>query len=88
MSLLLSQIVGLQVPVLVKHPNTGELVKNFDPYIFEVIKESEYMIKNDLDIPESAKVLVHSRDKLRSHQEQMQVRLCFIYLHSLLHTEL
>ena len=63
----------LQVPVLVRHPTTQELVTNFDPYIFEVIKESEYMLKRDLDIPLAAKVLVHSSDTLRTHQAQMQV---------------
>jgi dynein heavy chain len=46
---------------------------NFDPYIFEVIKESEYMIKRELDIPEDTKVLVHASDKLRNHFEEMQV---------------
>lgn len=49
------------------------LLVNFDPYIFEVIKEAEYMMKLDLDIPESAKLLVHAKDKLKDHRNQMQV---------------
>lgn len=66
--------------MLVKHPNTQELLTNFDPYIFEVIKESEYMLKRELDIPLSAKVLVHSSDRLRSYQSQMQVLMYDMFL--------
>ncbi|XP_053374157.1 dynein axonemal heavy chain 8-like [Mercenaria mercenaria] len=66
---------NLQVPVLIKHPTKEQLMANFDPYIFEVIKESEYMIKRDLDIPDDAKVLVHSTEKLRDHYEKMQMLL-------------
>ena len=65
--------VDLQVPVLTRNPSTDQLMTNFDPYVFEVIKESEYMIKMNLDIPEAAKVLIHSRDKLLSYYDQMQV---------------
>ncbi|XP_052240013.1 dynein axonemal heavy chain 8-like isoform X2 [Dreissena polymorpha] len=66
---------NLQVPVLIKHPTTEQLMTNFDPYIFEVIKESEYMIKRDLEIPEAAKVLIHSSEKLKSYHERMQMLL-------------
>ncbi|KAL4222174.1 Dynein heavy chain 8 [Mactra antiquata] len=66
---------NLQVPVLIKHPTSEQLMANFDPYIFEVIKESEYMMKKDLDIPEAAKVLVHSSESLKSHYEQLQMLL-------------
>ncbi|XP_052061669.1 dynein axonemal heavy chain 8-like [Mytilus californianus] len=66
----------LQVPVLVRHPqNQNMLLVNFDPYIFEVIKEAEYMMKLDLDIPEPAKLLVHAKDKLKDHRNQMQMLL-------------
>lgn len=59
--------------MLVRHPTNEQLLTNFDPYVFEVIKESEYMIKLNLEIPEAAKVLIHSRERLRSHFEHMQV---------------
>lgn len=61
--------------MLARYPQTtsGMLLVNFDPYIFEVIKESEYMIKLNLEIPEAAKVLVHSKDKLKGHFSQMKV---------------
>lgn len=72
----------MQVPVLVRYPQTpsGMLLVNFDPYIFEVIKESEYMIKLNLEIPEAAKVLVHSKDNLKAHFSQMKVWHLYGYL--------
>lgn len=70
-----TSFADLQVPVLARYPQTtsGMLLVNFDPYIFEVIKESEYMLKLNLEIPEAAKVLVHSKDKLKAHFSQMKV---------------
>ena len=54
-----------------RHPeDQNMLLVNFDPYIFEVIKEAEYMMKLDLDIPESARVLVHERDRLKAYRSQ------------------
>jgi len=72
--------VDLQVPVLVKHPSTEQLLTNFDPYIFEVIKESEYMNKRQLDIPEAAKILIHSTPRLKAYHERMQVWTMLIIL--------
>ncbi|XP_056012226.1 dynein axonemal heavy chain 8-like [Ostrea edulis] len=67
----------LQVPVLVRLPqvSSGVLLVNFDSYIFEVIKESEYMIKLDLEIPNAARTLVHSRERLKAHVSQMKLLL-------------
>ena len=65
----------MQVPVLLRYPQTpsGVLLVNFDPYIFEVIKESEYMIKLNLEVPEATKVLVHTKDRLKAYYSQMKV---------------
>lgn len=41
------------------------LLVNFDFYIFEVIKEFEYMIKLNLEILEVVKVFVYFKDKLK-----------------------
>jgi hypothetical protein len=57
----------------VPQTSTEVLLVNFDPYIFEVIKESEYMIKLNLEIPDAARTLVHSREKLKAHVSQMKV---------------
>lgn len=65
----------LQIPVYMRHPeDQNMLLVNFDPYIFEVIKEAEYMMKLDLDIPESARVLVHERDRLKAYRNQLKVK--------------
>ncbi|KAI0211059.1 Dynein heavy chain 8, axonemal [Lamellibrachia satsuma] len=57
---------ALRVPLLVRHPETKELLVNFDHLIYEVIKEAECMRKLRLDIPEFAKMLCLLRRKLKA----------------------
>ena len=64
---------ALRVPLLVRHPDTKELVVNFDPLIYEVIKESECMRKLHLDIPEFAKTLCLLRKKLKADHCTLKV---------------
>ena len=66
---------ALKVPLLVRHPDTKELLVNFDPWIHEVIKEAECMRKLRLDIPEFAKVLCLLRMKLKSDHWTLKVSL-------------
>ena len=66
---------ALTVPLLVRHPDTKELVVNFDPWIHEVIKEAECMRKLRLDIPEFAKVLCLLGRKLKSDHWTLKVSL-------------
>ena len=72
-------ISDLQVPVLVYHPLTMELVVNFEPYLFEIMKEADHMIKLNLDVPQTAKLLLVRGDYLRSHVSELQVSLIFIF---------
>ncbi|XP_071095783.1 dynein axonemal heavy chain 8-like [Haliotis cracherodii] len=65
----------LQVPLLVRNPTTDTFLTNFDPYIFEVIKEAEYMLKLDLDVPDAAKLLIHSTEQLRTNLNKIQTLL-------------
>ncbi|KAK4886462.1 hypothetical protein RN001_002733 [Aquatica leii] len=55
---------GLSAPILLVHNRTKKFVVNFDPYIIEGIRETEYMYKLDLPIPDVAKVLVFCKDKI------------------------
>ncbi len=43
---------------MVREPESGELLVNFDPQVTELIKESVYMKKMGLEIPEDAKSLI------------------------------
>ena len=48
-----------------RHPETSKLYVNFDPVILELIVESKYMTKLQLDIPESALFLCKKEDDIK-----------------------
>ena len=58
---------ALQVPPLVRHPDTKDLLVNFDPLIFQVIEESVNMTKMQLPVPRGALLLLYSKHRLRRH---------------------
>lgn len=55
---------GLSAPVIIKHPKTKRYVVNFDPYIAESIRESEYAYKLSLPVPDVGQIIVFCKDKL------------------------
>ncbi|XP_017775151.1 PREDICTED: dynein heavy chain 8, axonemal [Nicrophorus vespilloides] len=62
---------GLSAPILMKHPKTKRFIVNFDPYIIEAIRESEYMYKLELEVPDSGQIIVFCRDKILKSYEMM-----------------
>jgi len=58
---------ALQVPPLVRHPETKDLFVNLDPLIYQVIEESVNMTKMQLLVPREALLLLYSKQKLRQH---------------------
>jgi len=58
---------ALQVPPLVRHPDTSELLVNLDPLIYQVIEESVNMTKMQLSVPRDAQLLLYSKQKLHRH---------------------
>ncbi|XP_044745141.1 dynein axonemal heavy chain 8-like [Coccinella septempunctata] len=54
----------LNVPILVRHPTTRRYLVNFHPYIVEVIRETEFMYKLKLPVPDVGQILVFCRDKM------------------------
>ena len=73
--LIFHTLSAVQVPVLVKHRETKKLYMNFDSLIFEVIMETRYMKKLNLEIPEIASSLCMAEARLKSHYENLKVRL-------------
>ncbi|CAH1796663.1 unnamed protein product [Owenia fusiformis] len=66
---------ALQVPVLVRHQDTKQLLVNFDPLIMQVIREAECMRKLDMEVPEVANILSHSQDKLKANRNTLTMLL-------------
>ncbi|CAG2056143.1 unnamed protein product, partial [Timema podura] len=70
---LVSQVrIALSRPVLLKNPRTFRYSVNFDPYIVEVIRETEYMWKLDLKVPDVAQIVAFSKKKILSAFEQIK----------------
>ena len=63
----------LHVPLLVRHPETRELLVNLDPVIFQVIQEASYIKKLGLEVPYTANTIAYKEEKLKANQAQLQV---------------
>jgi dynein heavy chain len=63
---------GLNSSLLVKDPETNEILVNFDPLVHELLKEAVYMQKMNLDISDNAKNLILLQPKIESHFSQTQ----------------
>lgn len=70
-------LAALQVPVLVRHPSTKELYVNLDPAVHTVVRESEWMRKLGLEIPDSAGIMTYLRNSLKNNFDQLSVRISF-----------
>lgn len=61
--------MALSSPLLVRHPKTNRYVLNFDPYITEVIGESEHMSRFGLSVPDFIQIITFCKDKILSSCE-------------------
>ena len=50
---------------MVRHPETKKLFVNFDPQVLELIVEARYMVKLNLEIPESAVFLIKKEHEIK-----------------------
>ncbi|XP_063956179.1 dynein axonemal heavy chain 8-like [Lytechinus pictus] len=66
---------GLRATLLIRHPETGQLMVNFDPLLYQIIRESVCMIKLGLDVPEAALVIVMGQDQLKDNVNSLKAIL-------------
>ena len=66
-------ISGLQATLLIRHPETREMLVNFDPLILQVIRESECMLKLGLEVPEAARVIYLGQENLKENCNALTV---------------
>eukprot|EP00494_Astrolonche_serrata_P024193 UN24451 len=55
----------LQRKLIVRSEQTGEIYANFDRRIFELFRETKFLIKMGKDVPESARVILLLEDRLK-----------------------
>lgn len=67
----------LQVSLLVRCPETGELFVNLDPQILTQIGEVKCMTRMNLEIPHFATVLQQKHDTLKQNNNKLQVGFTF-----------
>ena len=56
--------MALTSPLLVRNPKTNKYNLNFDPYVVEVIRESEHMSRFGLDVPDFIKIIMFCKEKI------------------------
>lgn len=62
---------GLQATLIVRHPETGRLLVNFDREILQLIKEAKYLQRMGLSVPESAKMVLLQEDKFKYYYNKL-----------------
>ncbi|XP_068084800.1 dynein axonemal heavy chain 8 [Anabrus simplex] len=63
---------ALALPLLLKHPRTFRYVINFDPFIMELIRETEYMWQLGLPTPDMAQIVTYTKKKFFESYESMK----------------
>ena len=58
---------GLQATLIVRHPETGHLLVNFDKEIMQLMRETKYLQRLGVDVPESAKMVLLQEDKFKGY---------------------
>ncbi|KAK0165144.1 hypothetical protein PV328_003692, partial [Microctonus aethiopoides] len=61
--------LALTSPLLIRDEKTNKYIINFDSYIREVIRESEYMSRLDLEVSEFIRIITYCKDKIFSSYE-------------------
>lgn len=66
---------GLQATLVIRHPETGKLYVNFDQELFQLIREARCLVKLEVAIPESAKIVLLQEDKFKTYYNDLKYML-------------
>lgn len=64
---------GLKITLLVRHPDTGQLLVNFDPRVMELFREIQCFHSLGLEVPSLGKMLYSRRDIITENYHSVQV---------------
>ncbi|KIZ06068.1 Dynein gamma chain, flagellar outer arm [Monoraphidium neglectum] len=66
-----AQKAGLASPLLVRHPDSGQLLVNLDRDVMTLIREAKYLQQMEVAVPESARLLLLQEDKFKFYFSQL-----------------
>ena len=66
---------GLQATLIVRHPETGNLLVNFDKEIMQLMRETKYLQRMGVDFPESANMVLLQEEKFKHYYNQLSYAL-------------
>ena len=66
---------GLQATLIVRHPETGKLLVNFDREIMQLMREAKYLQRMGIDVPESARMVLLQEEKFKHYYNQLNYAL-------------
>ena len=67
--------MGLQATVFVRHPETKNIFVNYDPAVNTVIRETELLVRLDVEIPPFAKQLLQRQHQLKERKQSLDYLL-------------
>lgn len=62
---------GLQATLVIRHPENGRLYVNFDREILQLIRETKWLLRLGVEVPESAKMVLLQEDKFKHYYNQL-----------------
>ena len=62
---------GLQATLIIRHPDDDNLYVNFDHDIFQLMREAKCLERMQLDIPESARIVLYQEEKFKMYYRQL-----------------
>jgi dynein heavy chain len=65
----------LQATLIIRHPETGKLYVNFDQELFQLMREAKCLVKLDMTILESAKIILLQEEKFKSYYNDLKYML-------------
>lgn len=66
-----SSKAGLQATLIVRHPETGKLLVNFDREIMQLMRETKFLQRLGVEVPESAKMVLLQEEKFKYYYNQL-----------------
>jgi dynein heavy chain len=66
---------GLQATLIIRHPDSGKLFVNFDQELFQLIREGKCLVKINVSIPETAKIVLLQEDKFKAYYNDLKYLL-------------